>query len=192
MKTIKNSKELAKLVDENQDLHLEGRDVSIEFQFTKEELRDVYCNDLFLMNDDERFDFNGRNFNGRNFDGRNFNGYDFNGWDFNGLDFNGYDFNGRNFNGRNFDGWDFNGWDFNGRNFDGLYFNGKKVSYYAFFNCYGSIKCESIKGKRENHAEPICLDGELEIKTKEETIKIGDHTYPKSEVEKRLQGLKEI
>ena len=26
----------------------------------------------------------------------------------------------------------------------------------------------------------------------EETIKIGDHTYPKSEVEKRLQGLKEI
>ena len=27
---------------------------------------------------------------------------------------------------------------------------------------------------------------------KEETIKIGDHTYSKSEVEKRLQGLKEI
>ena len=26
----------------------------------------------------------------------------------------------------------------------------------------------------------------------EETIKIGDHTYSKSEVEKRLQGLKEI
>ncbi len=29
-------------------------------------------------------------------------------------------------------------------------------------------------------------------KVKEETIKIGDHTYSKSEVEKRLQGLKEI
>ena len=27
---------------------------------------------------------------------------------------------------------------------------------------------------------------------KEETIKIGDHTYSKGEVEKRLQGLKEI
>jgi hypothetical protein len=27
---------------------------------------------------------------------------------------------------------------------------------------------------------------------KEETIKIGDHTYSKSEVEKRLQGLKEV
>ena len=128
MKTIKNSKELAKLVDKNKDLHLEGQDVRIEFQFTKEELRDVYCNDLFLMNDDERFDFNGNNFNGRDFNGRDFNG------------------------------WNFNGWNFNGRNF-----NGKKVSYWAFFNCYGSIKCESIEGGRENHAEPICLDGNIEI-----------------------------
>ena len=31
-----------------------------------------------------------------------------------------------------------------------------------------------------------------EVKEPEETIKIGDHTYSKSEVEKRLQGLKEI
>lgn len=30
------------------------------------------------------------------------------------------------------------------------------------------------------------------VEVKEETIKIGDHTYSKSEVEKRLQGLKEI
>ena len=30
------------------------------------------------------------------------------------------------------------------------------------------------------------------VEDKEETIKIGDHTYYKSEVEKRLQGLKEI
>ena len=143
MKTIKNSKELAKLVDENKDLHLEDQDVRIEFQFTKEELRDVYCNDLFLMNDDEKFDFNGRDFNGWNFTGLNFNGRDFNGWDFTGLDFNGRDFNGGNFNGSNF--------------------TGKKVSYYAFFNCYGHIKCERIEGERENHAEPISLDGNIEI-----------------------------
>ena len=134
MKTIKNSKELARLVDENKDLHLEGQDVRIEFQFTREELRDVYCNDLFLMNDNQRFDFNG--------------------WDFNGNDFNGWDFTGWNFNGRDFDGWNFNGRDF----------NGKKISYWAFFNCYGSIKCESVEAKRTHHAEPICLDGKLEIK----------------------------
>ena len=30
------------------------------------------------------------------------------------------------------------------------------------------------------------------LKVLEETIKIGDHTYSKKEVEKRLQGLKEI
>jgi len=178
MKTIKNSKELAKLVDKNKDLHLEGQDVSIEFQFTKEELRDVYCNDLFLMNDDERLDFNGRDFNGWNFDGWNFNGNNFNGGDFNGWNFNGWNFDGRNFNGNNFNGGDFNGWNFNGNNFNGRdftgrdftggnfngwSFNGKKVSYWAFFNCYYSIKCESIEGERENHTEPICLDGKLEI-----------------------------
>lgn len=135
MKIIKNSKELARLVDENKDLHLEGQDVRIEFQFTREELRDVYCGDLFLMNDDEKFDFNGWNFNGG-------------------------DFTGRYFNGNNFDGNNFNGWDF----------NGKKVSYWAFFNCYGSIKCESIEGRRENHAEPIYLDGKLEIKEPEDNV----------------------
>ena len=163
MKTIKNSKELAKLVDENKDLHLEDQDVRIEFQFTKEELRDVYCNDLFLMNDDEKFDFNGRDFNGWNFNGidltgRDFYGRYFNGWYFTGSNFTGRDFDGRNFNGRDFNGWDFNGWNFNGRDF-----TGKKVSYYAFFNCYGHIKCERIEGERENHAEPICLDGNIEI-----------------------------
>jgi len=63
MITIKNSEELVKLVDGNKDLHLEDQDVRIEFQFTRDELRNVYCNDLFLMNDKERFDFNGRNFN---------------------------------------------------------------------------------------------------------------------------------
>ena len=123
MITIKNSRELAKLVDKNKDLFLKDNDVRIEFSPTREELRNVYCKDLFMMNDNERFDFNGE--------------------DFNGKDFNG---------------WNFNGWNFNGRNF-----NGKKVSYSAFFNCYGSIKCESIEGRRMPHSEPVCLDGKLEI-----------------------------
>jgi len=155
MKIIKNSKELAKLVDKNKDLRLPDEDVQIEFEPTREELKDIYCKNLFLMDDNQRFDFNGRNFNGRDFNGGNFNG-----GDFNGRDFNGGDFNGGNF-------------------------NGKKVSYWGFFNCYGSIKCESIKGRRELHAEPICLNGELEIiKPAEESligkeveVKIGDKVY---------------
>jgi len=49
------------------------------------------------------------------------------------------------------------------------------ISYYAFCSAYNSIKCSSIKARRENHSEPICLDGKLEIKEQEdylEAIKI--------------------
>ena len=192
MITIKNSKQLKKYLDKNKDLHLEEQDVRIEFQFTDEEVRDVYCNDLFLMNDEEKFDFNGRNFNGGDFYGCDFNGVDFDGCDFNGRNFNGGNFNGYDFNGRDFNGYDFNGYDFNGMNFNGYNFNGKKVSYWAFFNCYGSIKCESIKARRTPHSEPICLDGKLEIKDDTETIKIGDQIYNKQEVEEALKNVKSI
>jgi len=168
MITIKNSAQLKKLVNKDKDLFLKEEDVRIEYQVEKGELRNVYCRDLFLMNDSERFDFNGGDFNGWDFNGWNFNGWNFNGGDFNGWNFNGWNFNGWNFNGGNFTGWDFNGrnfngWDFNGGNFTGWNFTGKKVSYHAFFNCYGSIKCESIERKREPHAEPVALDGTIEI-----------------------------
>ena len=149
MITIKNSKELKKLVNENKDLIYPNEDIRIEYQTEKDEIRNVECRDLFLMNDDEKFDFNGNNFDGNNFDGFNFNG----------NNFNGFNFNGNNFNGNNFNGYDF---------------NGKKVSYHAFFNCYGSIKCESIEGRRESHAEPVCLDGEIEIIKPEETKELDD------------------
>ena len=76
---IKNSKELAKLVDENKDLLFPEDDIRIEFEPSRKELRNVYCKNLFLMNDDERFNFNGRNFYGWDFNGRNFNGNSFDG-----------------------------------------------------------------------------------------------------------------
>ena len=133
---IKNSKQLAKLVDKNKDLIIPGEDIRIEFEPSKDEIRDVECRNLYL-----EFDFNGGNFNGG-------------------------DFNGGSFNGGSFNGGDFNGNDFNGNNF-----NGKKASYWAFFNCYGSIKCESIEGRREPHAEPVALDNKIEIvKPEEKTL----------------------
>ncbi len=172
MKIIKNSKELKKLVNEFNDLILD-EDVRIEFEPTREELRDVKCYDLYLENDKKRFDFNGWNFNGENFNGMDFNGEEFNGFDFNGNNFNGYNFKGRNFNGENFDGDDFNGRNFNGKNFkgwnfNGENFNGRKISYYAFFNCYGSIKCTSWEKRRDNAQDPVCLDGKLEIISEED------------------------
>ena len=178
MKIIKNSKELAKLVDENKNLCLEGENVRIEFEPKRAELRDVYCRDLFLGDDNNKYDFNGRDFDGENF----------NGWNFNGGNFNGENFNGGNFNGENFNGENFNGWDFNGGSF-----NGKKVSYYAFFNCYGSIKCTSIEGRRDPHAEPVCLDGELEIVPEEESqdemIDIDGVKLSKQTIKKHFRGL---
>ena len=55
---------------------------------------------------------------------------------------------------------DFNGRDFNSGDFNGRDFKGKKVSYYAFFNCYGEIHCNGKpEGRREPHAEPVSLAG---------------------------------
>ena len=110
------------LVNELNDLIRPIEDIRIDFEPSKNEIRNVECGDLFLMNDNEKFNFNGR---------------------------------------------DFNGWDFNGRNFNGGDFNGKKISYYASFIAYNSIKCESIEGRRENSFHK-CLDGEIEIVKPEE------------------------
>ena len=170
MKIIKNSEELAKLVDENKDLRLE-EDIRIEFEPAEEELRDVYCRNLYLENDERYWNFNSGDFNGRNFKGWNFNGRDFKGGNFNGNDFNGWNFNGENFNGNDFNGWNFNGGDFNSGNFNGWNFKGKNISYSAFFNCYGSIECESIESERNPHAEPVALDGGITI-TKPKSKKV--------------------
>ena len=157
MIVIKNSKELKKLVNKDGDLIYPGEDLRIEFQPTRQELRDIYCQNLYLENDIQKFNFNGEDFNGGNFNGGNFDGGDFNGGDFNGGDFNGGNFNGWNFNGGDFDGGDFNGWNF----------NGKKISYYAFFISYKNIKCTSWEKRRDNALDPICLDGRLEIVNEE-------------------------
>ena len=40
----------------------------------------------------------------------------------------------------------------------------RDISYYAFLCAYIGIKCKSFKARRDNnHQDPICLDGKLEI-----------------------------
>jgi hypothetical protein len=143
MKIIKNYKELKKLVNKHNDLILPNENVRIEFEPTEEEIRNIECKNLSLEDDDQNFNFNGGNFNG---------------WDFNGRDFNGGNFNGWNFNGRNF----------NGGNFNGRDFNGGKISYYAFFICYGNCEYTEIEGRRKNSFHK-CLDGEF-IKKEDDTV----------------------
>jgi len=169
MKIIKNSAELSELVNEHKDLILPNEDVRIEFEPTRDEIRNIECGDLYLENDDERFNFNGSNFNGSNFNGSNFNGSNFNGDNFTGNNFTGDNFTGNNFTGDNF--------------------TGKKVSYWAFFNCYGSMTCESYKGRRTPHAEPVTLDGKITIiKPEDEDEKPEDED---EEVAKAIKLLEE-
>ena len=46
--------------------------------------------------------------------------------------------------------------------------NARDISYYAFCSAYQSIKYTNIKSERPKAQEPICLDGQLEIKPKED------------------------
>ena len=63
---------------------------------------------------------------------------------------------------------------------------GDKVRYYKEDN-WENVDFPDMRGKEFDWN---IINGWIGIVLKEETIKIGDHT--KSEVEKRLQGLKEI
>ncbi len=90
-----------------------------------------------------------------------------------------WDINAGNINAENINAWDINAWDINAGN----------ILYYAFCCVYNSIKCFSIKAKREVHSEPICLDGKLEIKkSNEETagkkvrIKVADGQILEGEI----------
>lgn len=39
----------------------------------------------------------------------------------------------------------------------------KDISYYVFCIAYQNITCQSIEGRRERYAPPICIDGKLTI-----------------------------
>jgi len=111
--------------------------------------------------------------------------------DIDARDIDARDINAWNINAWNIDAWNINAWDINARDIDA-----RDILYYAFCIVYNSIKCLSIKAKREVHSEPICLDGKLETKKSEdepiETIQIGDQKYNKKEVEEALKNVKSI
>ena len=78
-----------------------------------------------------------------------------------------WNINAWNINAWNINAWNINAWDINAWNI-----NARDILYYAFCEVYNSIKCLSIKAKREKHNEPICLDGKLEIKDKTEILEL--------------------
>ena len=71
---------------------------------------------------------------------------------------NARDINAWNINARDINALDINAWNINAGNI-----NAGNIKYNAFCNVYNSIKCKSIKAKREIHNKPVCLEGKLEI-----------------------------
>ena len=121
----------------------------------------------------------------------NINAWDINAWDINARKINAWDINARKINARNINArkinawdinawninaWDINAWDINARNI-----NAWDILYWAFCVVYNSIKCKSIKGKRDNHANPITLDGVIEIRNDNPKITQEDYVKNKSD-----------
>ena len=90
-------------------------------------------------------------------------------WNINAVNINARDINAGNINAGNINAWNINAGDINAVNIDARNINAGNINagnilYYAFCGVYNSIKCLSIKAKRDKHSEPVCLDGTLEIK----------------------------
>ena len=87
----------------------------------------------------------------------NINAGDINAGNITAWDITAGDINAGNINAGNITAWNINAWNINAGD----------ILYYAFCCVCQSIKCLSIKAKREIHQEPICLDGEVKIKKTE-------------------------
>ena len=90
-----------------------------------------------------------------------------NAWDIDAWNINAWDIDAWNINARDIDAWNIDARDISARDI-----NAGDILYYAFCGVYNSIKCLSIKARREKHSEPICLDGSLQIKESEEVLEL--------------------
>lgn len=73
-----------------------------------------------------------------------------------------------NITARNITAFDITAFDITAGNIIARDITAMDISYYGFCCVYESIKCTSIKSRRQKAQEPICLDGQLEIKPKED------------------------
>ena len=83
--------------------------------------------------------------------------------DITAWDITAFDITAGNINARDITAFDINAWNITAGNITAW-----DISYYAFCSAYQSIKCTSIKSRRQKAQEPICLDGKLKIKPKED------------------------
>ena len=109
----------------------------------------------------------------------NISAWDISAGDISARNISAGDISARNISAWNISAWNISAWDISARD----------ISYYAFCVSYNSIRCVSIEARRDNHQEPVCLDGKLEIipKEKPETgkkvkIKVADGQIIEGEI----------
>ena len=125
---------------------------------------------------------NAGNINAGNIDAWNIDAEDINAGNIDAWNIDAEDINAGNINAGNIDAEDINAWNIdagninarniNAGNIDARNIDAEDISYCAFCCVYNSIKCVSIKAKREKHQEPICLEGKLTYKNKEEVKEV--------------------
>ena len=96
-------------------------------------------------------------------------------WGINAGNIDAWDINARDIDAWKINAWDIDAWD---------------IKYWAFCCVYQSIKCFSIKAGREINHEPICLEGKVEYKKKEENeeeLEIDGKKYSKQTIKRALK-----
>jgi len=109
------------------------------------------------------------NIDARNIDAGNIDAGNIDARDINARDINAWNIDAENIDAENIDAENIDARNIDARNIDAGNIDAGNILYYAFCCVYNSISCFSVKAKRNNHKEPICLDGELRIKPQEET-----------------------
>ena len=102
-------------------------------------------------------------------------------------DINAGDIDAWNIDAGDINAWNIDAGDINARDINAWNINAGDILYHAFCSAYNSIKCLSIKAKREVHSKLVCLNGSLEIKKPEET----ENTGKKQELIDKANELKE-
>ena len=97
---------------------------------------------------------------------------DIDAWNINARNIDAWNIKAGDINARNIDAGNINAVDINAVDIDAWNINAVDIKYYAVCVSYKSIKCQSIEARRTRHHKPICLDGELSIKDKEEEVEI--------------------
>ena len=145
MKIYKTQREIEKDI-KNGVLEIDG-DVTFECSFSINASIKVNAGNI-TARDINAWNITARDINAGNITAGNINAGDINAWNITARNINAGNINAGNITARDI--------------------NARDISYYAFCVVYDSIKCISIKARREKAQEPVCLDGKLEIKQKEE------------------------